>query len=72
QTIEKATLKERFHEEPLVIIDSVFYSAALFLSVYVSHGLNLHNPYWLTLSCASILLAENLDAMKHRQVQYLI
>lgn len=58
QTIEKATLKERFHEEPLVIIDSVFYSAALFLSVYVSHGLNLHNPYWLTLSCASILLAE--------------
>lgn len=68
----KATLKERFHEEPLVIIDSVFYSAALFLSVYVSHGLNLHNPYWLTLSCASILLAENLDAMKHRQVQYLI
>lgn len=56
----KSNFKERFHEEPLVIIDSVFYSAALFLSVYVSHGLNLHNPYWLTLSCASILLAENL------------
>ena len=32
----------------------------------------MKNPYWLTLSCASILLAENLDAMKHRQVQYLI
>ncbi|WP_373171019.1 FUSC family protein [Enterococcus durans] len=72
QVIETTTLKERFHQDPLVIIDSVFYSAALFLSVYVSHGLNLHNPYWLTLSCASILLAENLDAMKHRQVQYLI
>ncbi len=70
--LTQATLKERFEEEPLVIIDSVFYSAALFLSVYISHGLNLHNPYWLTLSCASILLAENLEAMKHRQVQYLI
>lgn len=72
QEVIKVSLKERFHQEPLVIIDSIFYSAALFLSVYVSHGLNMKNPYWLTLSCASILLAENLDAMKHRQVQYLI
>lgn len=67
QAIEQISLKERFQEEPLVIIDSVFYSVALFLSVYISHGLQLHNPYWLTLSCASILLAENLDAMKHRK-----
>ncbi|OTP06767.1 hypothetical protein A5844_002707 [Enterococcus sp. 10A9_DIV0425] len=72
QQVIQISLRERFYQEPLVIIDSIFYSAALFLSVYVSHGLNLKNPYWLTLSCASILLAENLDAMKHRQVQYLI
>lgn len=74
RTIEEVgniSFKTRFYQDPLVVIDSIFYSVALFLSVYISHGLKLHNPYWVTLSCASILLAENLDAMKKRQVQYL-
>ncbi|WP_246450946.1 FUSC family protein [Streptococcus zalophi] len=65
------TFKERFFKDPLALVDAIFYSSALFMSVYLSHGLHLGNPYWVTLACASILLAENLEALKHRHLQYL-
>ncbi|MBJ8326118.1 FUSC family protein [Streptococcus pacificus] len=65
------TFKERFFKDPLALVDAIFYSSALFMSVYLSHGLHLGNPYWVTLACAAILLAENLEALKHRHLQYL-
>lgn len=64
------SLKRRFYNDPIVIIDGVFYSGALFISVYLSQGLKLQNPYWVTLACASILLGENLRAIRERHLQY--
>lgn len=65
----KKTLKERINEDPAVVIDSLLYSGILFFAVYLSMGLQLKNPYWLVVSCASILQGDNLRAMAHRNIQ---
>ncbi|MGL9726995.1 FUSC family protein [Enterococcus sp. DIV0756] len=66
--VEK-TLKERINEDPTVVMDSLLYSGILFFAVYLSMGLQLKNPYWLVVSCASILQGDNLRAMAHRNIQ---
>lgn len=63
------TVKERINDDPAVVIDSLLYSGFLFFAVYLSMGLQLKNPYWLVVSCASILQGDNLRAMAHRNVQ---
>lgn len=63
------TLKSRIDEDPAVVIDSLLYSGILFFAVYLSIGLQLKNPYWLVVSCASILQGDNLRAMAHRNIQ---
>lgn len=65
----KKALKERINEDPAVVIDSLLYSGILFFAVYLSMGLQLKNPYWLVVSCASILQGDNLRAMAHRNIQ---
>ncbi|AXG39746.1 FUSC family protein [Enterococcus gilvus] len=62
-------LKSRINDDPAVIMDSLLYSGILFFAVYLSVGLQLRNPYWLVVSCASILQADNLRTMAHRNVQ---
>lgn len=66
------TLAEAFKQDAIALIDAIFYSIALFLTVYISHALELDKPYWVTIACASILLVENLEAMKQRHIQYLL
>ncbi|WP_236561915.1 FUSC family protein [Streptococcus halichoeri] len=66
------TFTEAFEQDAIALVDAVFYSMALFLTVYISHALELNKPYWVTMACASILLVENLEAMKKRHVQYLL
>ncbi|MGM0165372.1 hypothetical protein IGI39_000314 [Enterococcus sp. AZ135] len=63
------TLKSRINDDPAVVIDSLLYSGVLFFAVYLSMGLQLKNPYWLVVSCASILQGDNLRAMAHRNIQ---
>lgn len=63
------TLKSRINDDPAVVIDSLLYSGILFFAVYLSMGLQLKNPYWLVVSCASILQGDNLRAMAHRNIQ---
>lgn len=63
------TIITRINDDPAVVIDSLLYSGILFFAVYLSMGLQLKNPYWLVVSCASILQADNLRAMAHRNVQ---
>ncbi|MGG5370412.1 FUSC family protein [Enterococcus sp. AZ196] len=63
------TLKSRIDHDPAVVIDSLLYSGILFFAVYLSIGLQLKNPYWLVVSCASILQGDNLRAMAHRNIQ---
>lgn len=63
------TVKKRINDDPAVVIDSLLYSGFLFFAVYLSMGLQLKNPYWLVVSCASILQGDNLRAMAHRNVQ---
>lgn len=70
--LDKTLLTEVFKQDAVALVDAIFYSIALFLTVYISHALGLDKPYWVTISCASILLVENLEAMKKRHVQYLL
>lgn len=63
------TLNSRINDDPAVVIDSLLYSGILFFAVYLSMGLQLKNPYWLVVSCASILQGDNLRAMAHRNIQ---
>lgn len=65
----RKTVKSRIDDDPAVVIDSLLYSGFLFFAVYLSMSLQLKNPYWLVVSCASILQADNLRAMAHRNVQ---
>lgn len=63
------TLNSRINDDPAVVIDSLLYSGILFFAVYLSMGLQLKNPYWLVVSCASILQGDNLRTMAHRNIQ---
>ncbi|MBF0780661.1 MULTISPECIES: FUSC family protein [unclassified Granulicatella] len=72
QSVQSLPFLQRFYRDPLVIVDAIFYGGALFLSVYISHALPFQNPYWVTLACASVLVAEHLEAAKERHIQYLL
>lgn len=63
------TIKERIDNDPAVVMDSLLYSGFLFFAVYLSVSLKLQNPYWMVVSCASILQGDNLRAMVHRNIQ---
>ncbi|MDT2821159.1 FUSC family protein [Enterococcus devriesei] len=63
------TVSQRINQDPAAIMDSLLYSGILFFAVYLSVGLQLKNPYWLVVSCASILQGDNLRAMAHRNIQ---
>lgn len=66
------TFTEALKKDAMALVDALFYSIALFFTVYISHALELNKPYWVTMACASVLLVENLEAMKKRHVQYLL
>lgn len=70
--LEKLTFKERLHQDPGSILDAIFYSGTLFFATYLSQGLHFNNAYWLVVSCAAILMGDNLRAMAHRHVQRIL
>ncbi|KFN92951.1 FUSC family protein [Tetragenococcus muriaticus] len=69
EPIKKKSIFQRIFEDPGVFLDSIFYSSTLFLAVYLSSGLQLHNPYWMVVSCAAILQGDNLRAVMQRNAQ---
>ncbi|GMA72896.1 hypothetical protein GCM10025885_19450 [Tetragenococcus osmophilus] len=72
EIIEEKNLFQRIFEDPGVFLDGIFYSATLFLAVYLSSGLQLRNPYWMVVSCAAILQGDNLRAIMQRNVQRIL
>ena len=72
QPVLSKSFQERYQDNPIIVLDSFFYGVALMLSIYISRGLDFKNPYWMTLACAAVLLADDLDSLKYRQVQYMI
>ncbi|MHC9000057.1 FUSC family protein [Enterococcus bulliens] len=60
------------HQDPGSILDGMFYSGTLFFATYLSQGLHFNNAYWLVVSCAAILMGDNLRAMAHRHVQRIL
>ncbi len=67
--LAKRSLRERIYQHPEAPLDSIYYSFVLFFAVYISESLHLQNPYWLVVSCASILQGDNLRAIKQRNIQ---
>ena len=65
----KRSLRERIYRHPEAPLDSIYYSFVLFFAVYISESLHLQNPYWLVVSCASILQGDNLRSIKQRNIQ---
>lgn len=69
QPLPTMPLVDRLHADPGAILDGIFYAATLFFAAYLSHGLALNNPYWMVVSCASILMGDNLRSILHRNIQ---
>lgn len=63
------SLINRLQSDPGAILDGIFYATTLFFIAYLSYGLAFHNSYWMVVSCASILMGDNLRAIFHRNIQ---
>lgn len=69
QVLPAFSFKEQLNHDPAALLDALFYGAILFFAVYLSQSFHLHNPYWLTVSCAAILQGDNLRHMLARNNQ---
>ncbi|WP_265457310.1 FUSC family protein [Enterococcus sp. HY326] len=70
--LPKKNFRKRLDADPTAMIDALFYTAIIFFAAYLSQGLNLHNPYWMVVSAAAILQANDLANMMQRNIQRIL
>ncbi|WP_238885569.1 FUSC family protein [Clostridium sp. YIM B02551] len=71
--ISKPSLKMKFikafDKDSIVFIYAVRYGIVLSLSALIAHCFQFSRPYWITLSCASVMSGATIMATFHRAIQ---
>ena len=65
----KMKLSKTFDKDSIVFINSVRYGILLSISTMVAISFPFNKPYWITLSCASVMLGSTILSTFYRAIQ---
>lgn len=62
-------LKEFFHKDSIICSYSIRYGVVLAISAITAYQLDVIKPYWITLSCASVMCGATIASTLNRAIQ---
>lgn len=69
---KKIVLREAFKNESIVFNKAIRYGVILAIASIVSHLVPFYKPYWIPLSCASVMLGATIIGTLNRAIERLI
>lgn len=69
---KKIMLREAFKNESIVLNKAIRYGVILAIASVVSHIVPFYKPYWIPLSCASVMLGSTIIGTLNRSIERLI